>query len=159
MAASLRDGGGLRFLGHPLHPALVHLPLGLWLGAGAWDVLALLRSEPVWWRLAYYCLALGLAAAALAAVAGFLDFVKIPNGDPAEKPALWHMVVMLTAATLMLAALLLHRGTPPARPGWAAAATLAGCALLAWGGWLGGELVFRHGLGVDDRAPRAPRRP
>ncbi|MFN7961608.1 MAG: DUF2231 domain-containing protein [Thermoanaerobaculia bacterium] len=145
---------GARLLGHPLHPALVHLPVGLFLGAAVWDCLGLALAEPSWWWLARACLGLGLVGLVPAAATGLVDFLGLPAAQPAEKVATRHMLWAMSAGGLFVASLLLHRGarTPtPAHPGWATAATLVGCAVLAVAGALGGELVYRHGVGVHRR--------
>lgn len=159
---SSRPGGkGLSLFGHPVHTALVHLPLGLFLAAGIVDALALVRPEPFWWAWAYGSLGLGLLATVPAAVTGFLDFLALPRDAPSEKVALRHMLWMMTAATLMLGSWFLHRGAlagAPAQPLWAAVTTFAGCAVLAVGGFLGGEMVYRHGVGVERAGPSAGER-
>jgi len=60
-----------RFAGHPLHPALVHFPIALWMAAVLWDLVGWWQSsDPLWWQMSYWCLALGLAAALPAIATG-----------------------------------------------------------------------------------------
>lgn len=147
-------GRGLRVFGHPAHAFLVHAPLGLLMlplpldGAG-WYV-----PDPFWHRAAFWALAGGLLAAVPAALAGFVDLLAIPRGDAAGTIALRHLMVMAGAWTLFAAGLVARGGAAwPADAGRAAAyvaAVAVGMVLLTVGGWLGGELVFRHGLGRRD---------
>lgn len=121
------------------------------MAATVWDVCAFATGDPVWWRMAYGSLALGLAVAVPAAAAGFVDFLGLPNGSRAEKVATYHLTAVLSAATFYLASLLVRGGSsPPAGGTRIAAVALSGFALflLVVGGWLGGELVYRHRVGV-----------
>lgn len=153
MASRLRLGD------HPLHPALVHLPIGLWFAVIPWNVLAWARPSPLWWQLGYWCLALGLLAAVPTILAGLVDYLALPRTSPAIDAATAHMLVMLTATAAFGAGWLLRARTgaalPP--PAWAPVSELAGAFLLGIGGWLGGTLVYRHGLGRAD--PAADARP
>lgn len=150
------EGGRLRLFGHPAHPPMTHLPIGLWAAACLADAAALLRPEHYWWPLAFWCLAAGTAAALPAAATGFVDYLALPADHPAGRTATRHLLVILAAATLFVLSLVLHRGAleggGPARPALAVAASGLGLVLLLAGGWLGGELVYGHGLGVE-RAP------
>lgn len=141
---------GLRLFGHPAHAALVHAPMGLLAAAPLWDVLGAVRAEPTFFAIAFWSTALGVASALLAAVAGFVDLASLEGGSPAEKIALRHMTVMLVAVSLS-GATLVFRGPGGAPSGAALVATLccgtAGLVALLLGGFLGGELVFRHGIG------------
>lgn len=138
----------LRVLGHPLHPPTVHLPLGLWTAAAAWDAAALATGRPELWTLSFGCLALGCAAALPALATGFLDFAALEKSE-AETTAFWHMGLMATCWVLYAASLLARRTwTAPAHPGWAAGLQYAGFVCLSVGGWLGGHLVYHHGAGV-----------
>lgn len=147
---------GLRLFGHPAHPALVHVPLGLWLTSAAWDTLAVWRGGPLAWQISFDCLVAGLVTAAPAAVAGLADLVALAGArkgggrEAALDTAVLHLMVMLGAAACFGGSVLARGGpAPPAgdRAPWALVLSGAGVALLLWGGWLGGELVYRHGVG------------
>lgn len=140
----------LRVADHPVHPALVHLPIGLWFGALAWNGVAWVRPDPLWWQLGYWCLALGLLAAVPTILAGLLDYLALAPDEPAIDAATAHMMVMLSATAAFAAGWLLRAGTGAtlAPPLWAIVCELAGGTLLAIGGWLGGTLVYRHRLGA-----------
>lgn len=140
---------------HPIHPALVHLPLGLWFAVIVWDVVGWLHPDPLWWQLGYWCLVLGLLLAVPTAVAGLADYLALGRDHPALDTATVHMMVMLSATAAFAAGWLLraHTGAALDPPLWAVAAEVVGALLLAVGGWLGGTLVYRHGVG----GPRAAR--
>ncbi|HKY59665.1 MAG TPA: DUF2231 domain-containing protein [Gemmatimonadota bacterium] len=133
---------------HPIHPALVPLPIGLWIFSFVCDVVYLfVSSDVVWDRMAFYAMLGGVAGALLAAVPGFIDFLSLT--DPAVKRvALAHMLVNLSLVA-MYAVNLWLRTTAPSGAVAPIALSLVGVVLLAVAGWLGGELVFRHGVAVE----------
>ena len=140
---------GLRLMGHPLHPALVHFPVALWTASLAADGAALAMGAAFWGPAAWWCLAAGLAAAALAAVAGFVDYSLLPPKHPGFRAATAHMLTMSFSAMCFLVSALL-RGGPGSAAGLGAVicSGLGFLALLA-GGWLGGTLVYRFGVAVE----------
>lgn len=142
-----------RIAGHPLHPALVHFPIGLWLAAVLWDVVGGWRpADPLWWQMSYWCLALGLAAALPAIATGFVEFLALRPDEPAIGTATAHMMAMALAAALFGASWVLRAktGAEMAPTAWALSLSFVGAAVLAVGGWLGGTLVYRHGLGREN---------
>lgn len=141
-----------RFAGDPVHPAVVHFPLALYPATVLFDILALTRSDGSLYTHGAFILILGASVMALVAmVTGFAELIDIPPESRAWKLAIAHMSVQLTAATILLVSLLLRLGhVDDARPPVAAiACAVAGTLLLFVGGWLGGHMVFRHGISVD----------
>lgn len=143
---------GLRLFGHPVHPMLTAFPIGLWATSLLWDLLGIALANATWWAVGFWSVAAGLAMALLVATTGFVDYVGLPAGDPAEAVATRHLIIMLTATTAFLGSLL-AQGGPGAPVGLRLVITVAlavlGTAFLVFGGWLGGELVFRLGVGSD----------
>jgi uncharacterized membrane protein len=141
-------------LGHPLHPAIVHFPIGLLLSATIADVawVAGLSSDP---RLAALLMAGGLVMALVAMGAGLVDFARL---DQAVVPhAVRHMAAVGTAWLGYGIALYLRREvlTGGTALGTASLAlSMASAAVLALGGWLGGRLVYTFGAGVSPDARR-----
>ena len=132
---------------HPLHPALVHFPIACWTLASSADFASLAFGRTAWqWSAGL--LLVGCAIAVVAMLAGMLELVRVPEG-PALRDTWLHMGAMLIAFTLFLARLLLrldgHAPLPP--DAWALVLDAAGMASLGIGGWLGGRLVYGHGVG------------
>lgn len=139
-----------RLLGHPLHPSLVHLPIGLLVGGTIWDGVALWTGGEFWWKAAFWTLALGVGAALPAALTGLLDFARIPEDDPATNRAWQHLTATLASVSLYGGSLLVRGGPAPPEAdliGWAVGLSALGLAVLAAAGWTGGDLVLRFGLG------------
>lgn len=141
-----------RFLGDPTHPAVVHFPLALYPAAVLFDVLALTRGDgSPYTRSAFILILAATAMAVVAAVTGFAELVGISPESRAWRTAIAHMSVQLTAVTVLLVSLLLRlRHVDDARPPLAAFVLgVVGTLILFVGGWLGGRMVFRHGVGVE----------
>jgi uncharacterized membrane protein len=144
----MRDG--LRVRGHPVHPMLIAFPIGLLMLAPVWDALGWIRDEPMWWAIGFWTSAAGLALGVLASVAGFVDLLALPDGSRAGRVAVNHMMVMCCALGAFFISVMLRNGVAALHGGKLAtvfALDAFGCATLVVGGWLGGELVFRHGVG------------
>lgn len=140
---------GLRLLGHPLHPALVHFPIALWTASLAADGAALATGASFWGPAAWWSLVAGLAVAVVAVLAGFVDYSRLPREHPAFRTATAHMLVMSVSVLGFLASALLREG--PERAPDAAALVCSGLGFIALvvGGWLGGTLVYRFGVAVE----------
>ena len=148
-----------RLAGHPLHPALVHFPLALWFAAVFWDVVGWWQPDPLWWQMAYWCLALGIVASLPALVTGLLEYIGLRPDDAGLDTATAHMMVMLSATAAFGASWLVRARTGAALAPSVAALTLSGggAALLAVGGWLGGTLVYRYGIRRTNAVPADDR--
>jgi uncharacterized membrane protein len=139
---------GLMLFGDPAHPALVHIPLAALVVLPLWDILGFIRDEPVWWSIGFWTLAAGLVVALAAAVAGFTDYVTLEQGHPAQQKATRHMILMITGVSIGVVRLILQGGPAvPDSPLWLVAASVAAAAVITVGARLGGQLVFRHGVG------------
>ncbi|MGB6242699.1 MAG: DUF2231 domain-containing protein [Castellaniella sp.] len=132
---------------HPLHPALVHFPVACWSLAVVSDLASLWVGEAAW-RWSAGLLAIGCVTALAAMLAGLMELARIPDG-PALRDTYWHMGIMLAAFALFTARLLTGLDQlQPLAPGWPALLLdVAGFIALAIGGWLGGRLVYGHGIG------------
>ena len=142
-----------KLFGHPIHQMLIVMPLGVLSMALFFDVIALfLDRHQGLFSASYYMIAAGVATGLAAAVFGVIDFLKIPNGTSAKRIGTLHGVGNVIVVVLFAASWILRR-EHPANP-----ATLAiilgalGAGLATITGWLGGELVDRLGVGVDDGA-------
>lgn len=142
----------LRIVGHPLHPALVHFPIALWFIAVFWDAAAWWRPNPLWWQIAYWSLALGLVFSLPTVVAGFIDYSGLQPNAPSVDTAAAHMMLMISATAAFGASWVLRALGGSSSPPSPLAVTLGflGAVLLGVGGWFGGALVYRHGVGQAD---------
>jgi uncharacterized membrane protein len=133
--------------GHPLHPILVALPIGLWIFSIVCDLIFKFGSaNPVWNEVAFYTLAGGIVGALLAALPGLIDLLSIENAK-SKLIGIWHMIVNLIAVVLYCVNfwLRLHLA-----PGDNLPVILSVVAVIFFitGGWLGGELVYIRGVAV-----------
>ncbi|MEO5509190.1 MAG: DUF2231 domain-containing protein [Longimicrobiales bacterium] len=139
--------------GDPIHPAIVHFPIAFLLGGCAMDLIDLVCECPVWWvSTSYALLAGGILTALVAAVPGFIDYrATVPPDSSARKRATGHMIVNLASVALFAVALFL-RGDPEIRPEPVLVGLEAIAAgLLTYGGMLGGKLVVKNQIGVDNK--------
>jgi uncharacterized membrane protein len=97
-------------------------------------------------------IAAGLIGGLAAAVPGWVDWWAIPRGTRAKRVGLLHGVGNVLVLVLFMLSWLLRRSAPPAPPVEAIIAGLVGVVLAGGSAWLGGELVNRLGVGVDDGA-------
>jgi uncharacterized membrane protein len=150
---------GLRIGGHPLHAALSDFPIVLLFLWVVLDGAALVQGAPLLWMLGRWALIGGIAAAVLAASAGFIDYLALGETAPrAVRTASVHLAVMLSVASIAVLALVFRGAAPPTGTDLAVhvAALVLVAAGLGAGGWLGGHLVFHHGVGVTgDRDERS----
>lgn len=139
---------------HPLHPMLVALPIGLWIFSLISDVIYVMEwGGRVWYDVAFYTMAGGLAGALLAAVPGLIDLLSMSSGK-VKAIGIWHMCINLLVVALFAVNLWLRypstQGVAP--PIWL---SVIGVVLLGVSGWLGGEMVYVHGVAVEPQGTAA----
>lgn len=138
--------------GHPAHPILVLFPLGLLGTSTIFDLIGAAGGERKWSNAAHLMVGAGVISGLIAAIPGTVDFFAIPSGTRANRVG-WLHGLGNVAVTGVFGASWLMRRNRPSRPGKGAIAlSVAGTALALVTGWLGGELVDRLGVGVDDGA-------
>jgi uncharacterized membrane protein len=143
--------------GHPIHPMLVPLPIGLWLFSFLADVLAVsgTQSGP-WPAIAFHTMAGGLVGAVLAAVPGLIDFRGIGE-KRTRRLATYHLVLNVVLVVLYATNLWLR--STGADGGLTVGMSGLGIVVLGASGWLGGELVFVRRMGMTAaNAPTAASR-
>ena len=144
---------------HPIHPILIPFPIALWVFSLVADVIYLWRGNTVWRDyVAFYALLGGIIGGAVAAVPGLIDWLSLKDPE-AVKVANWHARLNVIALLIFVASFYL-RTTGGARMiggsyAIPAALSVLGVILIAISGWLGGELVFRHGVAVNPQSDTA----
>jgi uncharacterized membrane protein len=139
--------------GHPFHPMLVTFPIGFFVGTLLTDIAYRVTVDAFWARVSFWLLAAGLVMAALAALAGLTDFI----GDRlirATSTAWYHMIGNVTAVVLSLISFWMrYRDGDTADYPTVLWLSLVVVLILVVTGWLGGELVFKHRVGVAEEIP------
>ena len=147
-----------KLFGHPIHPMLIVFPLGLLVTAVVFDILLLATGRGLWRTLAFYDLAAGIIGGLLAAVPGFIDYLTLRG--PARRIGTWHLVVNVLGLIVFAVSFLLRTQTGsqwvPVSSSLPQALSIVGAVVMGVGGWLGGHLVYVHGMGVA--AAEEPRR-
>ena len=142
--------------GHPIHPMLVSIPIGLWIFSLVCDFVGMgAGANPAWRTVAFYCMGGGIVGALLAAVPGLIDLVSLPAGP--RSTALIHMGINLTVVALYVVNFWMRMGAPD-KPGNLVWLSLVSVLLLAVSGWLGGKMVYEHGIAVTMPNDPAARR-
>ena len=140
-------------LGHPVHPMLIVLPLGLLSIGVLFDALYLLTGTEAFADVAFWNITVGIVGGLLAAVFGLLDWMSIPKDTRARGVGMWHGIGNVVIVGLFAVSWLIrpadHRYAPDPTPFLLG---LIGAGLALGTAWLGGELVYRLRVGVDDDA-------
>ena len=144
---------------HPIHPALVPIPIGAFVLGLIGDIAHASTGDPFWYRFAFVAIGVGVVTALLAALFGAIDYFGVPMGDPARRLATWHLVMNVTAVGLYAFSFLIRRhGGALNTPRWTTAMGLAiaGFLLLGVSGWIGGRLAYEHHVGVVESSEKQP---
>jgi uncharacterized membrane protein len=143
--------------GHPVHPMLIPFPIALWTTSFAVDILFYFLRHPTLLVIAKFMIGAGCLGAILAAIPGFIDWLAIRNGD-AKRVANWHARLNVAALVVFAISLFLRLGSYSDLVGRKLTVpfllSLVGMILISISGWLGGELVFRHGIGQTQNEDR-----
>ncbi|WP_207481629.1 DUF2231 domain-containing protein [Arenibaculum pallidiluteum] len=142
--------------GHPIHPMLIPFPLAFLSATLATDLAYLRTRNPFWAEASRWMLRAGLASGAAAGVFGAVDYVTIHRAHRSgvgKVHALGNMAAMALAAANLAAR---HDDPEGAVEGRGVALSGAVAALLGLTGWAGGELSYRHGVGVSSSHEQPP---
>ena len=137
--------------GHPLHPPLTDATIGMFVLATGLSVLGALGAiEDAAGKACWLALIGGLIVAVPTAATGFADWIRLDWGSARWRTATLHLTAMLTAVTLFaVAAWLQHRGYQRGEVTTGGLVfSVLGFVALTTGGWLGGAVVFVHGVRV-----------
>lgn len=141
-----------KWLRHSLHSIVVTFPLGLWTMSLLFDLWNRVQEGSAALMLAsFWAIAGGVAGVLLAVPTGVADWLDVKRGKPAWKIGLIHAGVNVLAAAVFLLNLILRARLPDETvlvPGWAIALSAGGVLLVVGGAYLGGRMVYQHGVGV-----------
>jgi uncharacterized membrane protein len=150
-----------KWLKHPLHPALVHIPTGLWPVAWMFDLFSQFRADNLFVQLAFYAGLLGLVVALFAIPTGFADWTDIRREKPAWKLGLYHMGLNLVVSILWAINLWLRVGsfqTETSVPSGLLVLSTLATLLLFVSGYLGGRMIYAYGINVARLSKRKWRK-
>jgi uncharacterized membrane protein len=143
----------IKLLGHPIHPMLIVFPLGLLAIAVLFDLARIFTGNDIFATVAFWNIAAGVVGGLTAALFGLLDWLNIPAGTRAKRVGALHCGGNVVVVGLFLISWLLRLGEPSYVPGALAFVLGLVAVLLALvTGWMGGELMDRLGVGVDEGA-------
>ena len=134
------------WFGHPLHPALVAIPLGAWTAAAVFDALDALSDRKELRAGADLAVAVGLVGALGSAVTGATDWSETDGRG--KTIGLLHGLLNVAATTLYATSFFMRKRHRPK----AVALSMLGLAISSASGYLGGHLVFGEQIGVDHTA-------
>ena len=141
-----------KLLGHPIHQMLIVFPLGLLATSFFFDIGYLVTRRTDLETVAYWAIFAGVIGGLLAAVFGLIDWLAIPRNTRARAIGVWHGLGNVVVTLLFMVSWFLRRPDPTTPiPTAIYLSGLAVCIALVTG-WLGGELVDRLGVGVDEGA-------
>lgn len=137
--------------GHPIHPALVAIPIGLFTWTLVADVVYLVQDrDQMWYNIACWSGIAAIVSAAIAALPGLVDYFGVARYTDARGMGMTHMVLNTTVTLLFIVALLMmldNGATDGTQLGVVVVLHAVGVGLLLLSGWLGGEMVFRKHIG------------
>lgn len=144
------------FRGHPIHPMLIPFPIGLLVFSFVADLIFLWRGNPVWEdNIAFYTLLAGIIGGAAAAIPGLIDWATLTDRETV-KTANWHARVNVITLGVFIVSFYLRTtsgaswiSSSPTLPIILSLIVVIG---LTIAGWLGGELVFKHRVGISGHA-------
>jgi uncharacterized membrane protein len=153
-----------RFLRHPLHPMFVHVPVAVWPLSLVSDIVYMSTGNPFFANASFYLIGIGILVALVAAVTGAAELIDVPRRTLAMRIGLTHGILNILIAGLYLLSFGMRgslgiSGENPAGPFGVVDSTelmlnVISVALLMVSGYLGGLLVYEHGVGL--RTEEAP---
>lgn len=141
-----------KLFGHPIHQMLIVFPLGLLATSLIFDIVYWSTGNGRWADIAYVMIASGIVGGLIAAVFGLIDWLAIPKGTRAKRIGALHGIGNVVVVALFGISWLLRYDNPVSPDVASLILSIAGVALATVTGWLGGELVDRLAVGVDEGA-------
>lgn len=150
MLRSLKKG---RLFGHPVHPMLVHFPTALFSTGFLFDLGGIMLNEPQLFSASFYIILPGLAVGLLAGLFGLIDYIKLGSKPDQFRIASWHGGIQFIVLMIfgVLAGLKFQAYPGIKAPGiWQLIVMGVTVGIMLVGNYLGGELVFRYKVGIDE---------
>src|SRR5215475_6070923 len=141
-----------KIFGHAIHPILIVFPLGLLATAVIFDAIGWVTGNGRWLEISFWMIAAGIIGGLAAALFGLIDWLAIPSDTRAKTIGLWHGLGNVVVLALFGASWLLRMPNPQNPGVFPVMLSLSGAVLALVTGWLGGELVERLGVSVDNGA-------
>ncbi len=143
----------VKLAGHPVHPMLIVFPLGLLSTAVIFDILYVVTGNEEFATFAFWAIAAGIVGGLAAAIFGAIDWLGLPKGTRARSIGLLHGGGNVVIVMLFLISWLMRLGDPAYLPNvMPMILGLIGAGLALVTAWLGGELVYRLRVAVDEGA-------
>ena len=143
------------FKSHPLHPILVAFPIAFFTGTLLAHLAGLLFDVDGLFVASYWFNAAGIVFAVLAAIPGLIDYIyTVPPESSAKKWGAKHGIINVTMLVIFIVAFF-YRGSEEVNRYILLSMELVGVILLSIAGWMGGTLVYRNQIGVDQRYAHA----
>jgi uncharacterized membrane protein len=143
------------FKDHPLHPALVTVPIGAWFAAFVGDFVYAATAAPFWYEFSYYTMLIGWVGALLAACFGLMDYFGVKMSEAGYRLARIHMWMNLTITAVYTLNLWLRMDSKATTgSAWTTAMALQILSFAALGisGWIGGTMSYKHKVGIVENA-------
>jgi uncharacterized membrane protein len=142
----------VKLFGHAVHPMLIVIPLGVLATSLVFDIVRAISSRSVFSEIAFWDIAVGVIGGLLAALFGLIDWLSIPGRTRAKSVGLWHGLGNVVVVGLFALSWLLRLGHATEPGLFPVLLSVIGVLLALVTAWLGGELVERLRVGVDDGA-------
>lgn len=137
--------------GHPVHPMLVPLPIGAWALALIGDIVYASTANGFWYQFSYYAMLVGFIGALVAAIFGLTDYLGVRMSEAGHRSATTHLILNLIVVVVYAVNLWLRKDFKATTgSAWTLVFTLEVLSFLtlAVSGWIGGELSYRHKIGI-----------
>jgi len=141
-----------KVLGHAIHPMLIVFPLGLLAMSLVFDIIHFATNLGAWAQSSFWMIGAGSIMGLVAVLFGVLDWRAIPSGTRAKRIGMWHGGGSLIVVGLFIASWLVRVQDPQHPSALAFVLSLVGVGFMMLASWLGGELMGRLGVGIDNDA-------
>jgi uncharacterized membrane protein len=144
----------MTILGHPVHPLTVHYPIAFYVLGTGLTLIYLWRNQPQVERFAYWCFLASWVTTVLASVFGLIDQNQLAIDDPRQAAVNNHITagVSLIITNGLLVYMRFRWQDVLRRYRWQYLTLMAlGLVAVFATGWLGAELVYQLGVGVNIR--------